>query len=117
MKLHPKHHYHSPWHRGFMSFWLVVSVMTVGTAGIHGIEKLAWIDSFYLMSMIATGQGPLYQPVTVAGKLFFAFISFVSVGCVVAALGFFFGPFFGKLWKVGVEKFEEEIEHIRKKTE
>ena len=112
-----KHHYHSPFRRGLYSTILIVSVMTMGTLGIHFIEGLSYIDAFYFMSMMATAQGPTYVPQTVLGKLFASFISFVSVGCVVASLGFFFGPFLGKLWRIGVIKLEEELHLLNKDKE
>ena len=111
-----KHHYHSPVKRGIFSLILITIVMVIGTAGMHGIERLSWMDSFYFMSMIATAQGPMIMPSTNAGKIFVAFMSFLSVGSVVAALGFIFGPFFGQLWRIGVEHFEEEW-HIKKSKE
>ena len=76
---------------------------------MHFFEGLSYLDSFYFMSMIATAQGPSLTPVTTAGKLFASFMAFLSVGTVVAALGFLLGPFLGKLWKIGVEKLEKEI--------
>ena len=82
---------------------LVATVMVVGTMGMHLIEGLTWLDAFYFMSMIATAQGPPMAPASPAGKLFASFMAFVSVGTVVAALGFLFGPFFGTLWKIGHE--------------
>ena len=93
---------------------LVFIVMTTGVIGVHILEHLSWIDAFYFMSMIATAQGPTITPITVAGKIFASFMAFVSVGTVVASLGFLFGPFFGKLWRVGVEHIEEEL-HLLKK--
>ena len=89
--------------------------MAMGTFGMHWIEKLSYIDAFYFMSMIATAQGPTFTPVTAAGKIFASLMAFLSVGFVVAALGFLFGPFFGKLIKVGVEKFEHEVEILEHK--
>ncbi len=112
---HAKHHYHSPWKRGFYSLTLVVFVLATGTLGIHFFEKLSYLDSFYFMSMIATGQGPNIMPITTGGKVFISIMAFISMGSVVASLGFLFGPFLGKLWKVGVEKFEEELRHGEKK--
>ena len=108
------HHYHSPWRRGLYSFLLVFSIMTVGTVGMHLIEGLSYLDAFYFMSMIATAQGPMLTPVTTAGKIFVSLMAFISVGTVVAALGFLFGPFFGKLWRIGHEHLEEEM-HLLKK--
>ncbi len=81
---------------------------------MHWIEKLSYLDAFYFMSMIATAQGPTITPVTAMGKIFASFMAFISVGFVVAALGFLFGPFFGKLWKIGVEHLEEDL-HLLKK--
>ena len=114
---HPHRHYHSATKRGIYSLLLVASVTAAGTIGMHLIEKFPWIDAFYFTTMIVTAQGPSSAPQTAAGKLFVAFLAFVSVGTVVAALGFFFGPFFGKLWKIGVEKFEEEIALFKKKRD
>ena len=108
-------HYHSPYKRAGISFLIIFTVMVVGTIGIHAIENAPWVDSFYLMSMIATAQGPASTPHTVAGKLFLSFISFVSVGSVVASLGFLFGPFLGVLFKIGINKFEDEIRVIEGK--
>ena len=87
--------------------------MAIGTLGMRWIEKLSYVDAFYFMSMIATAQGPTLMPATVQGKIFASFMAFISVGSVVAALGFIFGPFFGKLWHVGIMKLEEEL-HIKK---
>ncbi len=111
----PKHHYHSPLNRGLYSLGLVLSVVLIGTVGIHLIEKFSYIDSFYFTSMIATGQGPVgsLSPQTPAGKLFTSALAFISVGTLLAALGFLFGPFLGKLWRIGVIKFEEEIQTLR----
>lgn len=107
-------HYHSPFKRGLLSFGLVAFVMFFGTLGMHFIEKLPPLDAFYFMSMIATAQGSSYTPLTPGGKIFVSLISFISVGAVVAALGFLFGPFFGKLWRVGVMKLEHEVEILTK---
>ena len=111
------HHYHSPFKRGLWSFLLVASVMTIGTVGMHRLEGLSYLDAFYFISMVATAQGPAVQPLTPAGKIFTAIMAFVSVGTVVVALGFLFGPFFGKLWRVGVVKVEEELRHFTNSKE
>jgi hypothetical protein len=111
----PRHHLHSPYKRAIYSFSLISIIMFIGTIGLHLIEKMSYLDAFYLMSMIATAQGPAHAPETAAGKIFVALISFVSVGAGVAALGFLFGPFFGQIWWVGVVKLEEELEHIKTK--
>ena len=106
------HHYHSVWRRGAWSFGVVAAIMVIGTVGMHELERMPYLEAFYFMSMIATAQGPTMMPATAAGKLFAAFMAFVSVGTVVAALGFLFGPFFTRLWHLSVRKIEEEEQHI-----
>ena len=90
-------------------------MLLIGTLGIHRLEGFSYIDSFFFSSMIATGQGPVGSlvPQTTAGKIFTAILAFVSVGTLLAALGFVFGPFLGKLWKIGFMKLEEEIHTLR----
>ena len=111
----PKH-FHSVYIRGLYSLMAVSAVLLIGTVGIHRLEGFSWIDAFYFTSMIATGQGPVpsSSPTTAAGKLFTCLLSFVSVGSMLAALGFVFGPFFGKLWHIGISKMEDEIKHLKK---
>ncbi len=101
--------------RGLLALAVVLAVLAVGTLGMHLIEGLSWVDSFYFMAMLATAQGPATAPQTVAGKLFAATMAFVAVGTVVAALGFNFGPFFGSLWHLGVLRIEEEEARLAKK--
>jgi len=104
----------SLYRRGAIAICLVLSVLALGTIGLHIIEGYSYIDAFYFMSMLATGQGPAAAPSTVAGKLFASLMAFVSVGTVVAALGFLFGPFFGAIWREGVLKVEEEEARLKK---
>ena len=80
----------------------------MGTGGFHLIEGSSYLDAFYLTSMIATAQGPAEVPATSAGKIFAAVMAFVSVGTVVAAAGFLFGPFMGQLWRIGHDRWEKE---------
>ena len=109
-----RHHYHSPWRRGAYSIALVASVVVVGTVGMHLIEGMSYLDAFYFISMVATAQGPAIAPATPAGKLFVSLLAFVSIGCVIAALGFLFGPFFGQLWKIGIERLEEDAQGLKR---
>ena len=55
------------------------------------------------------------MPQTVGGKLFTSVLAFVSVGVFLAAFSFVFGPFLGKLWRIGVIKMEEELHLIERK--
>ena len=105
---HPHHHYRSHWRRGIYAITLVTVIVAIGTLGIHWLEGMSYLDAFYFISMIATSQGPIIMPTTAAGKLFTVFMAYISVSTVVAALGFFFGPFFGQLWHAGVKWLEDE---------
>ena len=108
MEMKHRHRYHSPWKRGIYSFALLFGVLTIGTVGFHLIEGYPYLDAFYLTSMIATAQGPSQTPATPAGKAFASLMAFVSIGMVVTAAGFLFGPFLGQLWRIGHERWEEE---------
>lgn len=99
-----RHRYHSPWKRGIYSCALVTGVLALGTVGFQRLEGLSTIDAFYLTSMIATAQGPSQTPASSAGKLFASLMAFLSIGTVVTAAGFLFGPFLGELWKIGHER-------------
>ena len=118
---HPlhRHHYHSLRNRGIYCLVLATAILSIGTFGIHFIERFSYIDSFYFTSMIATGQGPApsTSPVTPLGKLFTCLLAFISVGSMLAAFGFLFGPFLGKLWRIGVLKLEEELHDLSKRKE
>ena len=95
--------------RALLACLTVAAIIALGTIGMRVLEGMDYLDAFYFMSMIATAQGPPTAPLTAAGKVFAAFMAFVSVGTVVAALGFLFGPFLGELWHIGVRRFEERI--------
>jgi uncharacterized membrane protein len=107
----------SVYRRGLIAIALVSAVLIVGTIGFHLIEGSSIVDSFYFISMLATAQGPATTPSTAAGKIFSSAMAFVSVGTVVAALGFLFGPFFGAVWREGVLKAEEEEARLKEREE
>jgi len=98
------------------SIAVVALVLAVGTEGMHVLEGWSYVDSFYFISLIATAQGPGSIPRTDAGKIFASLMAFVSVGAVLSALAFVFGPLFGTLLKVGIDYVEREEEKIRAKV-
>lgn len=108
------------WKRAGYSFLLIGAVVLVGTVAMHAIEGWSYLDSFYFTSFIATGQGP---PGNLAvndagGKVVASVLAFVSVGTVITALLFLFGPFLGRVIRAGEEKVEEiekEIERRERK--
>lgn len=103
--------------RAVYSFALIVAVIGVGMFGIHQLEGLSYIDSFYFIAMLATGEGPAMAPATFWGKIFAGVMAFVSVGAVLTALFFLFGPFFGTVFRLGIERLEEEAEKEKEKVE
>ena len=97
------------WVRAAYSVALIAAIELIGTLAMHAIEGWSYLDSFYFTSFIATGQGPPGNllPGSPLGKVFSSLLAFVSVGTVITALLFLFGPFLGRVLKVGEEKLEE----------
>lgn len=95
--------------RAVTAFLVIAVVVVIGTLGMHALEGWTYLDSFYFTSFIATGQGPPGNLVVndPAGKVFASILAFVSVGTVVTALLFLFGPFLGRLIRSGEEKVEK----------
>jgi len=108
----PRLSHHSFRRRALYSFALVFGVLLVGTLTFHYIEGYSYIDSFYFVSMLATAQGPASTPATAIGKIAASIIAFVSVGCVIVALGFLFGPFFGKVLRMEERKIGSDERRI-----
>jgi uncharacterized oligopeptide transporter (OPT) family protein len=106
------------WVRAGYSFALIAAVVLVGTLAMHAIEGWSYLDSFYFTSFIATGQGPPsdLQPGSALGKAFSSLLAFVSVGTVITALLFLFGPFLGRVLKAGEERLEEVEREVEGKS-
>ena len=107
------------WVRALYSFSLIAAVVALGTVAMHLIEGWSYLDSFYFASFIATGQGPPGNllPASPLGKVFSSILAFVSVGTVITALLFLFGPFLGRVLRAGevkLEEVEKEIEGMGK---
>ncbi len=71
---------------------LIVAVsLTIGSAGYHHFEGLAWVDALLNAAMILTGMGPVNPMQSVSGKLFATFyalysgIAFLSVMAILLA--------------------------------
>ncbi len=103
------------WVRAAYSIALIAAIELIGTVAMHAIEGWSYLDSFYFTSFIATGQGPPgnLQPDSPLGKVVSSLLAFVSVGTVITALLFLFGPFLGRVLKAG----EEKLEKIEKEVE
>ena len=94
-------------------------MVIIGTLSMHAIEGWSYLDSFYFTSFIATGQGPPgnLQPASALGKAFSSVLAFVSVGTVITALLFLFGPFLGRVLKAGEDKLEEVEKEVELEVE
>ena len=101
--------------RGAYSALGIVAVVALTMVGLHYLEGYSYLDAFYFTAMLATGEGPNTAPVTAAGKIFIGVMAFVSVGTVIGALLFIFGPLFSQLAKEGIEMVEEVEERRKKK--
>lgn len=102
--------------RTLYSISIVILVLAVGTEVMHILEGWSYVDSFYFISLIATTQGPTNIPKTDLGKIFASIIAFVSVGAVLSAIVFVFGPLFGTVLKVGIDYVEKEEAKLMRKA-
>lgn len=98
---------------------MLATVVIIGTLAMHAIEGWSYLDSFYFTSFIATGQGPPgnLQPASALGKVFSSVLAFVSVGTVITALLFLFGPFLGRVLRAGEEKLEKVEKEVEREVE
>ncbi len=99
------------------SIAIVLIVIAVGMEGMVLLERWSYVDAFYYMSLLATTQGPSQGPKTDAGKIFGAFMAFVSVGAVLSSVAFVFGPLFGTALKVGIDYLEKEEQKLKDRVE
>jgi len=100
--------------RALYSILVVAFVLAVGTQVLHVLEGWSYVDSFYFVSFVATTQGPTFAPRTDTGKIFASVMAFVSVGAVVSALVFVFGPLLGTVARVGFDVVEEEERRLKR---
>lgn len=103
--------------RAFHSFLLIAAILLIGTITFHYIENYSYINAFFFMSMLATGQGPPFTPATDLGKIAASIMAFVSTGTVVVALIFIFGPFFGRFLRLEETKLKKEERTLLKDIE
>jgi len=68
---------------------LVALTLAIGTMVYHFVEKLSWVDAYYLsVATLATvGYGDI-TPHTVFGKLFTTFYIFGGVGILTAFISY-----------------------------
>jgi hypothetical protein len=87
-------------------------VLIVGTVGFHLVAGLAWVDSFYFESMLATGQGPPLALTSDASKLYASAMAFVSVGSVLTTVVFTLGPIAARAWREAAQQLELDARQL-----
>ncbi len=107
----------SVFRRALYSIILVAAVLIIGTVAFHYIEGYTYVDAFYFMSMLATAEGPAIIPQTVAGKLLASIMAFISIGSVIFALGYIFGPVLSRIAKLGEREVKKEEKILTKKVD
>lgn len=72
---------------------IVGITLSIGVLGHLWLEPIHWHDATLNISLILAGIGPFIMPVSVAGKMFFAFYSilvglvfFTTLGLILAPL-------------------------------
>lgn len=103
--------------RGLVGILILVLVLLVGTFGLMLIEGWGFVDAFYFMALIATAEGPAATPATSAGKIFAAFMAFISIGAAISAITFTFGPLFGAILRIGARYAEKEELKLKNRFE
>lgn len=80
-----------------LGFSLILISLVIGMIGYHVLEKLSWMDSFLNASMILSGMGPLWSPITDSGKLFAGLYALYSGLAVLVIAGVIFAPLIHRL--------------------
>ncbi len=73
---------------------IVLASLSLGMAGYHYLEKLAWLDAFVNAAMILSGMGPVAPLQTPVGKLFAGCYALFSGLAFVTTMGVVFAPVF-----------------------
>ncbi len=107
------HHNQSIHKRTVHAALLIIFVLAFGTVVLHYVEGYSYTNAFYFMSMLATAEGPNIMPQTFIGKIFVSIMAFVSVGSVIFALAYIFGPTMNKFIRIGESDFRNEEAKIK----
>ena len=76
---------------------LIAFSVGLGTVGYHHYEKLDWLDSFYMASMILTGMGPTKNMIEDPAKVFSSFYAMYSGIAFLGITAVFFAPVIHRL--------------------
>ena len=71
--------------------------LAVGAIGYYCLEGLDWLDALLNAALVMTGNGPVHQPQTPAGKLFTTMDALFSVILFAAVMGVLLIPVFHRM--------------------
>jgi hypothetical protein len=71
---------------------LIAVSLFAGMAGYHWLEHLGWLDSYLNAAMLLSGMGPLWSPISEAGKVFAGLYALYSGVAVLAFAGVIIAP-------------------------
>ena len=74
------------------AFALVLGTLCIGVIGYGLLEHLDWLDAFHQAAMLLSGQGPVVEMHTVAGKIFDSIYALFCGVILLAATGLLFAP-------------------------
>ena len=78
----------------FLAAALAIDCLAValGAVGYRTLEGLSWLDSVVDSAMVITGNGPMSELKTPAGKLFAAFDALIGAAVYVVVVGVLLSP-------------------------
>ena len=79
------------------AFALIGLTLGMGMVGYHLLASLSWLDAFHQAAMLLSGQGPVAQMDSVAGKLFDGVYALFCGVILLAATGLLFAPVLHRL--------------------
>lgn len=74
------------------AFALVLGTLCIGVIGYGFLEHLDWLDAFHQAAMLLSGQGPVVEMHSVAGKVFDSIYALFCGVILLAATGLLFAP-------------------------
>jgi hypothetical protein len=96
---------------GTVGLMMVTASLAVGMAGYGWCEGLGLLDSFLNAAMILSGMGPVFVPVTPAGKIFAGFYALYSGFAVLVIAAIAFSPVVHRVMHKFHLESDSDVEH------
>lgn len=75
-----------------IALFIMALCLSIGVAGYHYTDGVAWIDSLHNASMILSGMGPVVEIKTESGKIFSSAYALFSGVIFLSIVGFILAP-------------------------